>query len=1063
MLVIYKGYEKEYLEKEIKESLIANKVEEKINISDTKKDVAKNVIAQFTANAEELKNNDKWITYEEFSVCYKTIVELSELYEIEIKVIENNKYYNVYHLDYYDKEKLNKLIEMQNLENTQESEDEIYSYVYNINGEYYVQYNNYEYDYRKKIKIEKRYDIKNLRISKNSDVDYIFEITNNIEIYLENIVECVKYKKIGIILNIENNETTEMYNGLVGFLSENNYEVYKYEDIDKAKERHEIYLEIAKNEIGIPNFEKFKTLEIYKNPLEGNETEEISQETIINEIVEQIEKSKSDKEDNNSFYRDIFVTAPTGAGKSVMFQIPAVYAAKKYGSLTIVISPLVELMNDQVENLVKRGYYRAARLNSDVNPFDKTEILKKINDGEIDILYLSPEVLLSYSIDTIIGTRDISTIIVDEAHIVTTWGQGFRPDYWYLGTYIEKLRRFRYKNGVLDLNSRRYKFPICTFTATAVFGGKDDGVNEMAESLYLRDPIKFIGKVKRNDISFDINKNNEELNATETSVRKTQDLKEKIKKWQNNNEKSLIYFPYNSTAIQAYKTEGIFAGLFDEKDRPKIGIYTGQISKSIKKDSAIKFKSGEKNIMFATKAFGMGIDIKDIKHVYHYAEAGNLNDYVQEIGRVARDERIQGIAHMDYYLRDRNYAKILFGMSAIRDFHVEGCIRVLNNIYKRTHRRNNLITPQAFETVFPKSSDLNNTVKTALLNIEKDLNLKYKIPVIITRPRAMFTSAFIVIAPEIKKEILSSEYGKYLKIESKGRNREKERNYIVSDVGDIYSIDLKRMWEDMFDRMSFASFKYQFYSEKEKILGKFSQFIYPRMKVTIQMIDEEKSFVGIRDKILDNINKVSDILSEFQHQQGEFTMVQFKQKLNHVFKNSVIAENIANGYFGCIEYNGNSVYSRPFYITKRIGDVIKYRIVNTSYRQKAETLVYKSQIINELNNLNVNKIEKYKTSDRDKLKNITKALTLLSMFDIIQYDMYGGQNPEIFIRINDPVRIKAIAEKSIVYKNNIVKKAIEKHNRDIEILEKFIMELNTDEERWNYIEDYFLGKDVLKK
>ena len=236
-----------------------------------------------------------------------------------------------------------------------------------------------------------------------------------------------------------------------------------------------------------------------------------------------------------------------------------------------------------------------------------------------------------------------------------------------------------------------------------------------------------------------------------------------------------------------------------------------------------------------------------------------------------------------------------------------------------------------------------------------------------------------------------------------------------------------------------------------------------RLQELYAMIDEEKNFVGIRDKILDNINKVSDILSGFQSQQGEFTMVQFKQKLNQVFKNSVIAENIANGYFRCIEDNENSFYSKPFYITKRIGDVIKYRIVNTSYRQKAETLIYKSQIIKELNNLNVNKVEKYKTSDRDKLKNITKALTLLSMFDIIQYDMYGGQNPEIFIRINDPARIKAIAEKSIVYKNNIVKKAIEKHDRDIEILEKFIMELNTDEERWNYIEDYFLGKDVLKK
>ena len=208
-----------------------------------------------------------------------------------------------------------------------------------------------------------------------------------------------------------------MYDGLVSFLLENGYEVYKYIDQIKTKERHETYLKIAKEEIGIPNFEKFKTLEIYINPIEGNEIEEISQETIINEIVEQIERSMSDIDDNNSFYRDIFVTAPTGAGKSIMFQIPAVYAAQKYGSLMIAISPLVELMNDQVDNLVKRGYYKVARLNSDINPFDKAEILKKINYGKIDILYLSPEILLSYSIETIIGIRDISAIIVDEAHM----------------------------------------------------------------------------------------------------------------------------------------------------------------------------------------------------------------------------------------------------------------------------------------------------------------------------------------------------------------------------------------------------------------------------------------------------------------------------------------------------------------------------------------------------------------------------------------------------------------------------------------------------------------------
>lgn len=1062
MLVIYKGYEKEYLEKNLRSSLFSNKVEEKINISDIKKDVAKKLIAQFTINIEELKNDDKWITYEEFSTCYKTILELSELYDIELKVIENNKYYNVYHLNYYNKEEMNHLIEMQNLENTEEEPNIIYSYVYNIDGEYYVQYHNYEYDYQKKIKVEKRYKKKNIKIQTKSDVDFIFEITNNIEIYLENIVRCVNYKRIGISCNLENNETIEMYDGLVSYLLENGYEVYRYIDKEKKEERHEIYLKIAKEEIGIPDFEKFKTLEIYKNPIEGNEIEEISQETIINEIVEQIERSKSNIEDNNSFYRDIFVTAPTGAGKSVMFQIPAVYAAKKYGSLTIVISPLVELMNDQVDNLVKRGYYKAARLNSDINPFDKAEILKKINNSEIDILYLSPEILLSYSIETIIGTRDISTIIIDEAHIVTTWGQGFRPDYWYLGAYIEKLRRFRYKNGILDLSSRKYNFPICTFTATAVFGGRDDGVNEMAESLYLRDPIKYIGKVKRSDISFDIQRNNEELNTTETNIRKAQDMKKRIEKWQKNNEKALIYFPFNSTAIQAYKMEEQFTELFNEEDRKKIGIYTGQVNRLLRKESAIKYKSGEINTMLATKAFGMGIDIKDIKHVYHYAEAGNLNDYVQEIGRAARDEKITGIAHMDYYLKDKNYAKILFGMSAIKDYHVIGCIRVLNNIYRRTNRRNNLITPQAFEGVFPKNADLENTVKTALLNIEKDLNAKYKIPVIITRPRAMFTSAFIVISPEIEKEILKSQYGKYLKMESRGRKNEEESNYIVSDIGDIYSVDLKRMWEDMFSKMSFASFKYQFYSEKEKILGKYSEFIYPRMKVAIQMIDDKDTFSGIRDKILVCINKVSDIITGLQRQQGEFTMMQFKQKLNQVFKNSVISENIANGYFSCIEDKENSIYSGPFYVTKTIGDIVKYRIVNSSYRQKAETLIYKSQIIRELNNIKLNKVEKYKTADREKMKSITKVLTLLSMFNIIQYDMYGGQNPEIFIRINDPARIKAIAEKTITYKNNIVKKAIEKHNRDCEVFEKFILDLNTDEERWDYIENYFLGKDVLK-
>ena len=1057
MLVIYKGYEVNYLENIKDKELVYSSIEEKINIEDENK-TAQNIISKLSANAEILQKEERWITYEEFSVSYKTIISLADIFKIKIQINENNKYYNIYPIEICNSSKLEEIISKQSDDmNSEDKTSAIYSYIYKIDNNYYAQYHNYEYDYTDKIKVKQRYNGENIALQREYNVDYIFEISENKELYLKNILECTKYKKIGITMSLESNITKEMYNGLVGFLNENGYLVFMYYNIDKEKQRHEEYLRIAQNEIGIPGFEKFKEIEIYENPVESNKLITITQENIINEIVNQIEKSKNVDEENNNFYRDVFVTAPTGAGKSVMFQIPAVYAAEKFGALSIVISPLVELMNDQVDNLERRGYYRAARLNSDVNAFEKEEILEKIDKGEIDILYLSPEALLSYSIESIIGTRDIAMIIVDEAHIVTTWGQGFRPDYWYLGTYIERLRRLRYKKGVLDKSSKIYRFPICTFTATAVYGGEDDGVLELAESLYLRDPVRFIGKVRRNDISFDIKLHNEKMNSTEYKLEKAKKLKERIQEWEDKKEKALIYFPYNSIAKDAYYRRAEFELL--NSDDKNIGIYTGQTDKALKKDSATKYKNGKINIMFATKAFGMGIDIKDIKHVYHYAEAGNLNDYVQEIGRAARDARMVGTAHMDYYEKDENFAKILFGMSAIKQYHVNGCIRVLNNIYKKSKRRNNLITPQAFETVFPKSNDLENTVKTALLNIEKDFNAKYRIPVIITRPRSMFTSTYTVIEKTIEKEFLSSELGKYFELIEKGRNCEKELKYVVTDLGDIYSVNLKKMWEDKFSELSFPQFKHKFYAEKDKILGKYAEHVFDRTKIEIQMLDADSTFEGIKEKLLYNVNIVSNILAQFQSKQGEFTMQEFKKELNDQFKNSVIAENVANGYFKCLE---NGLFTRSFYTAKNVGETVKYRIVSSSYRTLAETLIFRSGLLKELNECNVQCIVKYKSTDKESMKKNSRILNLLSMFNIIQYDMYGGENPEIFIRINDPERIRSIAEGEIKYNNKIVERASEKHARDIKVLRKFILELKEDDERWDYIEEYFLGKNVIE-
>ncbi|MFR7666647.1 MAG: hypothetical protein ACLU2J_05115 [Clostridia bacterium] len=152
---------------------------------------------------------------------------------------------------------------------------------------------------------------------------------------------------------------------------------------------------------------------------------------------------------------------------------------------------------------------------------------------------------------------------------------------------------------------------------------------------------------------------------------------------------------------------------------------------------------------------------------------------------------------------------------------------------------------------------------------------------------------------------------------------------------------------------------------------------------------------------------------------------------------------------------------RDIVTTKTFGEIVKYIINSSSYKAIADKILYRSGIINELDKAECTKIVKYKNVDKKSIGQIIRALNILSIFNLIQYDMYGGENPEIFIRLNDPAKIQAIADGKVKYKNKIVEKAKDKHERDVKILEKFILELKSKEERWNFIEDYFLGKDVL--
>ena len=397
-------------------------------------------------------------------------------------------------------------------------------------------------------------------------------------------------------------------------------------------------------------YSSFRSIKMYDLAAVENHQKKvvaISQEDIICDLIEQAENCVTGKT-----YRDVFVTAPTGSGKSLMFQLPAIYLAEKYDLLTLVITPLIGLMKDQVQNLEERGYCGARTINSDIPPIVRDEILDSVASGKCDILYLSPESLLSRSdVEQLIGKRKIGMLVVDESHIVTTWGKQFRPDYWYLGDHIRKLRK-RQSESEHD----PAPFIIATFTATAIYGGNEDMYHETLNSLHMVNPITHLGHIRRSNISIEVSQA-EKKTRNEYESDKFDFLISEIHKALIRGQKVLIYFP-TVVLINSFKSYCYAKGLGKH-----LAIYHGQLGADEKDSNLNEFRDGSRLVMAATKAFGMGIDIPDISIVMHFAPTGNVCDYMQEVGRAARKAEIDGHAiyqHMSDDFKHMLYHKFLF-------------------------------------------------------------------------------------------------------------------------------------------------------------------------------------------------------------------------------------------------------------------------------------------------------------------------------------------------------------------------------------------------------------------
>ena len=310
--------------------------------------------------------------------------------------------------------------------------------------------------------------------------------------------------------------------------------------------------------------------------------------------------------------KSLLAIFPTGGGKSITFQLPALMSGENTKALTVIISPLQSLMKDQVDNLERKSITEAVTINGLVDPIERSKAIERIQDGGANLLYISPESLRSATIEKLLLGRKIARFVIDEAHCFSSWGQNFRVDYLYIGDFIKNLQE---KKGLSD------KIPVSCFTATAKQKVIEDIRNYFKDKLDLELEI-FRANASRTNLQYKVfNKDGEEEKYAE--VRGLLEAKQCP---------TIIYV---SRTKRAYKlAERLTQDGFNAKP------FHGKMDGDEKTANQNAFIEGSVDIMVATSAFGMGVDKSDVGMVIHYEISDSLENYVQEAGRAGRDESI---------------------------------------------------------------------------------------------------------------------------------------------------------------------------------------------------------------------------------------------------------------------------------------------------------------------------------------------------------------------------------------------------------------------------------------
>lgn len=389
--------------------------------------------------------------------------------------------------------------------------------------------------------------------------------------------------------------------------------------------------------------------------------------------------------------QSLLAVFPTGGGKSLTFQLPALMAGKTVHGLTVVISPLQSLMKDQVDNLNQIGIVDAVTVNGLLSPVERAEAYERVASGMATLLYISPEQLRSRTIEKILASRNIVRFVIDEAHCFSAWGQDFRVDYLYIGDFIRALQQ-----------SRRAKqpIPVSCFTATAkqkvisdiceYFQRKLDVHLELFTSSATRENLRYVVLYK------------------ETEAEKYAALRSLIE------QKDCPTIVYVSRTRRSHDlAEKLTGDGFPAKP------FHGRMDSNEKIANQEAFIANEIKIIVATSAFGMGVDKRDVRLVIHYDISDSLENYMQESGRAGRDAALQAECYVLFNDNDLDKHFILLNQTKLSISEIQQVWRAIKDLTRS--RPNICCSPLeiARQAGWSESgSEVETRVKTAVTALE---------------------------------------------------------------------------------------------------------------------------------------------------------------------------------------------------------------------------------------------------------------------------------------------------------------------------------------------------------